>query len=308
MSTGSGPGPDVYFQGTPGVDPRAPGPHGDRSSRILFGGRGGRSGWVALSSTIAFFGVLTIVIVNSPGWSAEGGVRDQFFDGEVFSGSIWEIAEGFLVNVLIFLIAEVLILVLALVLSVMRSLPGPLFAPLRILATGYSIVFRAVPTILIIFLLGYGMPALELRGLPSGPNADIFWAIVALTLVYSAYVAEVYRAGIESVHPSQGAAARSLGLGRGQALRYVVLPQAVRRVIPPLLNDFIGLQKDSALVALLGVSEALRHAQIEQATYFNFTPYMALALVYLVFTFPQVLLVDWLIRRDQRRRQAGGTA
>ena len=136
----------------------------------------------------------------------------------------------------------------------------------------------------------------------------MFWAIVALTLVYSAYVAEVYSAGIESMHPSQSAAARSLGLSSGQSMRFVVLPQAIRRVIPPLLNDFIGLQKDSALVAVLGVTEALREAQITQASYFNFTPYVSLALVYVLFTIPQVLFVDWLIKRDQRQRQAGGVS
>ncbi|MEX0984424.1 MAG: amino acid ABC transporter permease [Actinomycetota bacterium] len=303
MSRG-GPGPEVHVpRGTSGVDPRAPDPLPGRSSKIL--GAGGRGPWVALGSTLIFFGLITLLVVSSPGWSKPGGVRDLFFDGALFRGSIWEILQGFVVNVEIFLIAEVLILILALFLAVLRSLPGAVSAPLRLLAIGYSIVFRAVPTILIIFLLGFGMPALELRGLPNGPNADIFWAIVALMLVYSAYVMEVYRAGIESVHPSQAAAARSLGLRRGQALRYVVLPQAVRRVIPPLLNDFIGLQKDSALVALLGVTEGLRQAQIEQATYFNFTPYMSLALVYLVLTLPQVLFVDWLIKRGVRRRAAG---
>ncbi len=143
----------------------------------------------------------------------------------------------------------------------MRSLPGPVFAPLRLLAVSYSILFRGVPTILVIFILGFGMPALELQGVP---NSDVFWAIIALTLVYTAYVAEVYKAGIESVHPSQTAAARSLGLKRSQALRFVVLPQAVRRVLPPLLNDFIGLQKDSALVAVAwrdrGIAAGADHA------------------------------------------------
>jgi polar amino acid transport system permease protein len=197
------------------------------------------------------------------------------------------------------------VLFFGLLLAIMRSLPGPVFAPLRVLAVSYSILFRGVPTILVIFILGFGMPALELQGVP---NSDVFWAIIALTLVYTAYVAEVYKAGIESVHPSQTAAARSLGLKRSQALRFVVLPQAVRRVLPPLLNDFIGLQKDSALVAVLGVTEGLRQAQITQASFFNFTPYVSLALVFVVFTIPQVLFVDWLIKRDKRRRQAGGVA
>jgi polar amino acid transport system permease protein len=159
-------------------------------------------------------------------------------------------------------------------------------------------------TIRVIFLLGYGMPALNLKGIPV---SDFFWAIFALVLVYSAYVAEVYRAGIQSIHGSQTAAARSLGLSRWQSMRYVILPQAVRRVIPPLLNDFIGLQKDSALVAFLGVTEGFQQATIIQQSDFNFTPFVALALVYIVFTIPQARLVDRMIARDQRRRQAGAT-
>ena len=299
--------------GTPTNEPetpqRPPARHdplsGDRSSRILRGGEGARGTWVAVTSTLIFFALVAIAVVNSPGWSAEGGVKDQFFDGALFRESLPKILDGFWLNVQIFLIAEVLVLGLALVLAIMRSLPGPVFAPLRLLAVSYSILFRGVPTILVIFILGFGMPALELQGVP---DSDVFWAIVALTLVYSAYVAEVYRAGIDSVHPSQTAAARSLGLRRGQALRFVVLPQAIKRVLPPLLNDFIGLQKDSALVGVLGFTEGLRQAQISTAANFNFTPYLSLALVYIVITIPQVLFVDWLIKRDQRRTRAGGVA
>lgn len=279
-------------------------PSGDRRSRIL-GGDGARSTWVAVASTVVFFTVLGSAVVNSPGWSAEGGFKQQFFDGAIFVESLPKILDAFLLNVRIFIIAEVLVLGLALVIAVTRSLPGPVFAPIRLLAVSYTILFRGLPTILVIYMLGFGMPALELRGLP---DSDLFWAILALTLVYSAYVAEVYRAGIESVHPSQSAAARSLGLRRGQAMRYVVLPQAVRRVLPPLLNDFIGLQKDSALVGALGVLEGLRQATITQASNFNFTPFVSLALVYVVITIPQVLFVDWLISRNQRRQQAGGVA
>jgi polar amino acid transport system permease protein len=294
--------------GTPGLDPREQSPaQSDRRSRILGGGRGTdtRNVWIAIVSTVVFFAVVGVAIVNSPGWSAPGGVRDQFFDGALFAESLPKILDGFLINIRIFVAAEIFVLLLALVLAVMRSLPGPVFAPLRILAVSYSILFRGVPTILVIFILGFGMPALELQGVP---NSDEFWAILALTLVYAAYVAEVYRAGIESVHPSQTAAARSLGLRRGQALRFVVLPQAIKRVLPPLLNDFIGLQKDSALVGVLGVTEGLRQATISQQSNFNFTPLVALALVYVLFTIPQVLFVDWLIRRDQRRQQGGRVA
>jgi polar amino acid transport system permease protein len=205
--------------------------------------------------------------------------------------------------VLIFMSAEVLVLVWALVLAVLRSLTGPVFFPLRLFATGYVDLFRAVPTILVISLLGFGAPALRLQGIP---RSDMFWAVVALTLVYSAYVAEVYRAGIDSIHPSQVASARALGLSRRKTLRFVVVPQAVRRVIPPLLNDFIGLQKDSALVAFIGFTEGLRQATIIQAETFDFTPFMALGLVYVVITIPQARFVDWLIARDRRRRQAAG--
>ena len=199
----------------------------------------------------------------------------------------------------IFLIAEVVILVVALGLAVLRSLQGPVFFPLRALAVVYADLFRGVPTVLVIYILGFGAPALDITGVPRDP---MFWGIVALVLVYSAYVSEVYRAGIESVHPSQEAAARSLGLTRGQALRHVVLPQAVRRVVPPLLNDFIGLQKDTALVALIGPIEAFRQSQIEVAASFNYTPYLATALIFVLLTIPLARLTDWLIARERRRR------
>jgi polar amino acid transport system permease protein len=279
--------------GTPGPNPGMPA--GDRRSRIL--GGGGRSTWVAVLSTVVFFTVVGLLIVNSSGWPE---VRRSFFDAEEFAYAFPEILAKFWRNVFIFTVAEILVLLLALFIAVLRSLPGPVFTPLRIMAAAYTDLFRGVPTILVIAMLGYGMPALQLQGLP---DSDVFWAIIALTLVYSAYVAEVYRAGIESIHPSQIAAARSLGLTRGQSLRHVVVPQAVRRVIPPLLNDFIGLQKDSALIAFLGYTEALLRAQIIQAQDFNFTPYVALAVIYVAITIPQARFVDWLIAKERRRRE-----
>jgi polar amino acid transport system permease protein len=205
----------------------------------------------------------------------------------------------------IFLIAEVFILVFALVIAILRGLPGPVFFPIRALAVVYVDLFRGVPTILVIYILGFGVPALALPGVPIDP---LFWGIVSLVLVYSAYVSEVYRAGIESVHPSQAAAARSLGLTHGQALRFVVIPQAVRRVIPPLLNDFIGLQKDTALVGLLGVVEAFRQSQIEVSASFNYTPYIATALIFIALTIPMARFTDWLVAHDKRRHQAGRLA
>jgi polar amino acid transport system permease protein len=302
VAEGPGGSPNLHPPlGTPGPDPRSPAPlRGSRGSRILGGGEpGSRSVWIAVVSTVVFFGVVAVLIVNSPGWPE---IKRTFFNEDVFSESFPKIVRQFGTNVFIFIVAEAFVLVVALFFAVLRSLPGPVFAPLRILAIGYTDIFRGIPTILVISLLGFGMPALRLQGLPT---SEVFWAIVALVLVYSAYVAEVYRAGIESVHPSQTAAARSLGLSRMQSMRHVVLPQAVRRVIPPLLNDFIGLQKDSALVAFLGVVEGLQTANIISAAEFNYTPFVSLALVYLVITIPQTRFVDWLIERDRRRRQGG---
>ena len=241
-----------------------------------------------------------LVVVTSAGWP---DVKQAFFNGAEFRSSFPGIASAFLTNVKIFCIAEVLILVLALLVAVVRSLPGPVFFPLRVLAIVYADVFRGIPTILLVYILGFGIPGLQLSGVPT---SEFFWGTVALVLVYTAYVSEVYRAGIESVHPSQNAAARSLGLTHGQSLRYVVVPQAVRRVIPPLLNDFIGLQKDTALVALLGLVETFRQSQIDVAGDFNFTPYLATALMFLLITIPMTRFTDWLISRDRRRRQAGG--
>jgi polar amino acid transport system permease protein len=240
-----------------------------------------------------------LLVVTSAGWDE---VKEAFFSGEQFKESLPDIAAAFKLNVKLFLVAEVLILVVALALAVLRSLPGPVFFPLRLLAVAYVDLFRGVPTVLVIYILGFGAPALDIPGLPRSP---FFWGIVALTLVYSAYVSEVYRAGIDSVHPSQEAAARSLGLTRAQSLRFVVLPQAVRRVIPPLLNDFIGLQKDTALVALIGPVEAFRQSQIEVAGSFNYTPYLATALIFVLLTIPLARFTDWLVARDRRRRLAG---
>ncbi len=205
-------------------------------------------------------------------------------------------------NVKLFCVAEAIILPAALLLAVLRSLPGPVFFPIRALAIVYTDLLRGIPTILVIFMLGFGMPALGLEWIP---DSQFFWAAVALILVYTAYVSEVYRAGIESVHPSQDAAARSLGLTRSQSLRHVVLPQAVRRVIPPLLNDFIGLQKDTALVGALGVVEAFRMTQINQAATFNGTYYLVAATLFVAITIPLARFTDWLVARDRRRQQAG---
>ncbi|HST26615.1 MAG TPA: amino acid ABC transporter permease [Gaiellaceae bacterium] len=205
----------------------------------------------------------------------------------------------------IFCISEPIILSLALVVAIVRSLPGPAAFPFRLLAIAYADLFRGIPTILVILMLGFGMPALGLSWLPTD---ETFWGIVSLVLVYTAYVSEVYRAGIDSVHAGQEAAARSLGLSRLQGLRYVIVPQAVRRVIPPLLNDFIGLQKDTALVSVLGSIEALQQAKIDEGATFNFTPYLAAAVLFVAITIPLTRLTDVLLTRERHRRQAAGVA
>ena len=274
----------------------------ERGSKILELGRGGggpgRAVAIALLSTLVFVVVIGVAITQSSGWE---DVKTTFFNWGVFKDSFPEIASAFKLNVKIICIAEVFILVFALLLAVLRSLRGPAFFPLRALAIVYADFFRGVPTILVIALLGFGAPALQLQGVPT---SVVFWGTVSLVLIYTAYVSEVYRAGIESVHPSQEAAARSLGLSHLQALRFVVLPQAVRRVIPPLLNDFIGLQKDTALVGTLGAIEAFNQSQIDAAATFNFTPYLCAAVLFVAITIPLARFTDWLVARDRRRQLA----
>ena len=254
---------------------------------------------IATTSTIVLLVVVMFIVVNSPGWSR---VQETFFDFEMVGERFDDIVYYFRVNVQLYLAAQVLVLIGGLVVAVMRSLPGPVFFPIRMTAVIYIDIFRGLPSILVIFVIGFGIPALRLPGL--GPD-PFRYALIALTLIWSAYVAEVYRAGIESVHPSQSAAARSLGLSAGQSMRYVVLPQAVRRVIPPLLNDSIGLLKDTALVAFLGIVEAFRRAQIIQTAEFNYTPYLIVAAVFLLLTIPMSRFVDWLVARDRKRQMAG---
>src|SRR3954447_7874672 len=256
--------------------------------------------WVAMASTLVVFAGLALIVVNSSGWPK---VKEAFFNPTEFRAYFGTIGHAFVLNIKIFLVAEVLILILALLLAVLRQLPGPVFFPIRLLAIGYTDLFRGIPTILLVLLFGFGIPALHLSYVTINP---VYLGAAALVVIYTAYVSEVSRAGIESVHPSQEAAARSLGLTRGQTLQTVILPQAVRRVIPPLLNDFIGLQKDTALISVLGPVEALQRANIGSASEFNYTPYVVAAFFFVLITVPQARLTDWLIARDRRRQMAGG--
>jgi polar amino acid transport system permease protein len=265
--------------------------------------RGSRQREVVIStaSTVVFLLAVAALIVFSPGVNK---FVESFFSAAGFKDSFGTVSEGFWLNVKLMLLAEVLVLAVGLAIAVVRSLPGPALAPLRIVALIYTDVFRGIPLLLVVFIVGFGLPALQLAVVS---DQSVFtYGVIALVLVYSAYVAEVYRAGIDSVHPSQAAGARSLGLTQWQSMRFVILPQAIRRVIPPLLNDFIGLQKDTALVSVLGLVEAARSAENYAAETFNFTGYTMAALLFIAITIPLARVTDWLIERDRRRMAATG--
>jgi polar amino acid transport system permease protein len=223
-------------------------------------------------------------------------VRESFFDLEVAREALPQVAYGLRLNAYVWLGAAAGMLVFGLLLAIMRTLQGPVFWPLRALATLYVDLFRGLPVIIVLYLVGFGLPGLRLQGIPTD---TIVLGAIALTLTYSAYVAEVLRAGIESVHPSQRAAARSLGLSGPQTMRHVVLPQGVRRVVPPLLNDLVSLQKDAGLISVLGIPiDVLRSAQIVQAKYFDYTPFVVAGLLFVLFTIPLTRLTDWYMRRS----------
>jgi polar amino acid transport system permease protein len=259
----------------------------------------GRSVAIAAVSTVVVVGVLVAAVVGSPGWPR---VRETFLDWDEARSVFPAVLAGFWMNVRIFVVASVLVLLVGLLVAIARTLRGPVFFPVRLLAAAYTDLFRGLPLILVILLLGFGVPALRLSGVPDTP---VVWGGAALVLTYGAYVAEVIRAGIESVHPSQVAAARSLGLSHAKSLRFVVLPQALRRVVPPLLNDAASLQKDSGLVSILGVIDAVRAAQIETAVSFNYTPYLVAAFLFLLLTIPMVRITDYVSLRALRRQSAG---
>ncbi|MCC7024815.1 MAG: amino acid ABC transporter permease [Thermomicrobiales bacterium] len=259
-----------------------------------------RSAAIALLSTVIVFGVLGYFISQSSGWAA---VQQAFFSPADFVAAFPMVLKGFWLNVRIFLIAEPIILAIGLLLAITRSTRSPVFFPARAAAVTYIDIFRGAPAILVILTLGFGMPALRIPGLPT---SAIFWGTVAIILTSSAYQAETFRAGIESVHTSQRAAARSLGLTNGQTLRYVVLPQAIRTVIPPTLSGFVGLQKETALISVIGPLEATRQAQIYAGTTFNFTSYVVAGVLFIAITIPLARFTDYLLHKTAQRRQMGG--
>ena len=258
-----------------------------------------RSLLLATSATVVVFGVALTLLVTSPGWPR---VQETFFDPQAAKDAFPEVLKGFWLNIRLFLIAEPLILVLGLAVALARVSTTPVMAPVRIAAVAYTDLFRGLPTILVIFLICFGVPALNLQGV----TTSLFWlALLGLVLSYGAYVAEVFRAGIESVHPSQVASATALGLSHAQAMRHVVVPQAVRRVLPPLLNDFVSLQKDTALVAAVGLFDALGTASDTANFTFNYTPYVVAAALFVALTIPLARLTDWVGRRGRERERAG---
>jgi len=272
----------------PGVEPSATGRDRRAEREAVRRARARRGAAIAAISTIVVLGGLTALIVTSPGWDE---VQQRFFDPEAFADVFPDVLEAFWLDIRIFMVVEVVVLVLGLLVAMARTAKAPALFPLKALAVVYTDVFRGVPTILLIYLIGFGVPALALEGLPTEP---VVLGGIALALSYGAYVAEVYRAGLRSIHPGQREAALAVGLTENQALRHVVLPQAVRRVGPPLLNDFIALQKDVALISILGVAgEAFRVAQIEAQSSFNYTPLLAAAFLYLCITIPLARFLDW---------------
>jgi polar amino acid transport system permease protein len=259
-----------------------------------------RQAVIAAISSVIVLGTLISIAITSPGWAV---VQKTFFDVNYGREVLPKVAEGIWINLQLTFIGGACIGVIALALALLRTTKSPALTPFRYLATAYVDIFRGAPLILIILLVGFGVPALGLRGIPSNV---IFLGTVAVVLTYSAYVAEVIRSGILSIHPSQRAAARSLGLTSTQTMRYVVLPQAIRRVVPPLLNDFVSLLKDTGLVSILGVTDAVRAAQINASRTFNYTPYVVAAILFLIITSPMTRYTDRAIRQRMSNQNSEG--
>jgi polar amino acid transport system permease protein len=258
-----------------------------------------RSTAVAAVSTVVFAGVVAFGLSRAPGWSR---IHQSFFDFSLARKSFDPILGGLWLNLRVLAISEVCILIVALLVAGLRTVQGAVFFPIRVLTTAYVDFFRGLPLIILLYLIGFGLPGLRFSWLPNDPT---ILGTIALVLCYSAYVAEVFRAGIQSVHPSQRAAAASIGLTYMQSLRLVILPQAIRRVVPPLLNDFVALQKDVGLISVLGAIDAVRQAQILQAQYFNFTPYVVAGLMFVVLAIPTGRVADAAAARARRREQSG---
>jgi polar amino acid transport system permease protein len=256
-----------------------------------------RSVFVAIASTIAFALLIWATVVSTPGWAA---VQDAFFNPEIALDSLPKVWEGFLLNLQVLALSVVTVAVVALLIALLRTLPGPVFFPLRVIAAVYTDIFRGLPFIIVLYIVGFGIPTL------TGARIEVIvLGTIAVTLTYSAYVSEVIRAGIEAVHPSQRLAARALGLGYVQTLRRVVLPQALRKITPPLMNDFVAMQKDVGLISILGAVDAVLAAKIAASQTYNFTPYVVAGILFILLAIPTIRLTDWYTARLREREQSG---
>ena len=263
---------------------------------------GRKKALIATLSSVLVIGALISLIVTSPGWQS---VKDTFFDWSYGGEVLGAVAKGLVVNIRLTIIAAILIGIFAMILALLRTSRSAALTPFRIMATAYVDIFRGVPLLLVILLIGFGVPALGIEGLT---NSVLILGTTAVVLTYSAYVAEVIRSGILSIHPSQRAAARSLGLSSSQTMRHVVLPQALKRVVPPLLNDLVALLKDTGLVSILGVTDAVRAAQIASSRTFNYTPYVTAAILFLIITIPLTRYTDRVLAKSIKRQNAQGAA
>lgn len=269
----------------------------ERDRRAYRAGRARRSALVAIASTVAFAVIAWATVINTPGWAA---VQRSFFDPEIALASLPRIWDGFLLNLQVLGLSVITVGICALALALLRTLRGPVFFPLRVLAAAYTDIFRGLPFIIVLYLFGFGIPTL------TGERIHpLVLGTIAVTLTYSAYVSEVIRAGIEAVHPSQTLAARALGLGYAQTMRKVVLPQALRKMTPPLMNDFVAMQKDVGLISILGAVDAVLAAKIESSQTYNFTPYVVAGILFILLAIPTVRLTDWYTARLRAREQAG---
>lgn len=259
-----------------------------------------RSTLIALSSTLAFGFILVLLVTGAQGYEM---VKNSFFNWEYAKEAMPSVFHGLLLNLRVLIIAEFFVLLLGLLIAIARTTTSPVLYPVRLIATMYTDLFRGLPLLLVLLLVGLGIPGLRISWIP---NSAVILGTVALVLTYSAYVAEVIRAGIEGVNPTQRQAARALGLTQSQTLEHVVLPQAFRNVTPPLLNDLVSLQKDSGLISVLGAVDAIRAAGIQTAQSFNFTPYLVAGALFVLLTIPLTRFTDWLTRRQDARQRAQG--
>lgn len=272
----------------------------ERQRRRYRRARTTRSLLISAISTLIIAALIVVILATSPGWKT---TQQTFFNWEYAKSSFPAVLSGMWLNIRMLLVAATGVAIFATLLAAARTLGGPVFFPIRFLAAAYTDIFRGVPFIVVLYIIGFGIPALN----PSRRIDVTLLGTIALVITYTSYVSEVLRAGLESIHPSQRYAARSLGLTHGQTMRHIIVPQAVRKVTPALMNDFISMQKDVGLISVLGATDAIRAAQVQQATTYNFTSYVVAGLLFIVLSFPFIRLSDWYTARLRKREQMGGT-